>query len=38
VLLDRGRRGLVLQCLDVRGDRNGLNILEVLITGTLDPG
>jgi hypothetical protein len=38
VLLYRGRRGLALQRLDVGGDRDGLNVFEVLIAGALTPG
>ena len=34
VLLNRGRRSLALQRFDVGGDRYGLNVFEVLITGT----
>jgi hypothetical protein len=37
VLFDRGRGGLVLKRLDVGSDRDGFNVFEVLITGTLDP-
>jgi hypothetical protein len=37
VLLDRWRRGLALKCLDVGRDRNGLNVFQVLVTGTLNP-
>jgi hypothetical protein len=38
VLFDRGRRGLALQRFDICGDRDGLDIFEVLISGALDPG
>ena len=38
MLLDRGRRSLALKCLDVRGYRDGLNVFELLVTGTLTPG
>jgi hypothetical protein len=38
VLLDRGRRGLALQDLDVRGDRDRFNVFEVLISGSFRPG
>ena len=38
VLLDGWRRGLALKCLDVGRDRYGLNVFEVLVTGTLGPG
>ena len=38
VLLDRGRRGLALQGLDVGGYRDRLNVFEVLIAGALRPG
>jgi hypothetical protein len=38
VLFDRGRRGPALQDLDVRRDRNRLNVLEGLIHGALSPG
>jgi hypothetical protein len=34
VLFDRRRPGLALKRLDIRRDRDGLNIFEVLITGT----
>ncbi len=37
VLFDRGRRGLALQRFDVRGDRDGLNVFEILIPGAFDP-
>jgi len=38
VLFDRGRRSLALECLDVSGYRDGLNVFEMLITGPLTPG
>jgi hypothetical protein len=38
VLFYRGRRGLELQRLDIRRDRDGLNVFEVLIPGALSPG
>jgi hypothetical protein len=38
VLFDRGRRGLALKRFDICGDRNGLNVFEVLIPGALNPG
>ena len=38
MLFDLGRRGLALQGLDVGGDRNRLNVFEVLITGAFQPG
>ena len=33
--LDRGRRGLALQGFDICGDRDGLNVFEVLIPGVV---
>jgi len=33
-----GRRGPELQHFDICGDRDGLNVFEVLIPGALDPG
>jgi len=38
VLLDRGRRGLALKDFDVGGNRDGLNVFQVLVTGTFTPG
>jgi hypothetical protein len=38
VLLDRGRRGLALDGLDVGGNRDRFNVFEVLVTGALSPG
>ena len=38
VLFDRGRRGLALKDFDICGDRDRLNVFEVLITGALSPG
>ena len=37
MLLDRGRRCPALQCFDIRRDRDGLNVFEVLIPGALSP-
>ena len=37
VLFDRGRRGLALQRFDVGGNRDRLNVFEVLISGALSP-
>jgi hypothetical protein len=36
VLFDRRRRRMALQRLDVSGDRDGLNVFEVLIPGAFD--
>ena len=33
-----GRRGLALKRFDIRGNRNGLNVFEVLVPGALSPG
>jgi hypothetical protein len=38
VLFDRGRLGLSPEHFDIRRDRNGLNVFEVLIPGALSPG
>jgi hypothetical protein len=38
VLFDRGRRGPELQNFDICGNRDGLNVFEVLIPGALNPG
>ena len=38
MLFDRRRRGLALQRFDVGGDRDRLNVFEVLIPRALDPG
>src|SRR6266446_4483169 len=38
VLLDRGWRGLALKCFDICGDRDRLDVFEVLISSALDPG
>ena len=38
VLFDRGRRGLALEDFDICGDRDRLNVFEVLIAGALSPG
>ena len=38
VLFDCGRRDPALQCFDICGNRNGLNVFEVLIPGALIPG
>ena len=38
MLFDCGRRGLALKDFDIRRDRDGLNVFEVLITSALDPG
>jgi hypothetical protein len=38
VLFDRGRRGPDLQRFDICRDRDGLNVLEVLISSALSPG
>jgi hypothetical protein len=38
VLFDRGRRRSALQRLDVSGDRDGLNVIEILIAGAVGPG
>jgi hypothetical protein len=38
VLFDRGRRGLALKDFDICGNRDGLNVFEVLIPGALSPG
>ena len=38
VLFDRGRRGLALKDFDICGNRDGLNVFEVLIPSALDPG
>ena len=35
---NRGRCGLALQRFDIRRDRDGLNVFEVLIPGALGPG
>jgi hypothetical protein len=37
VLFDRGRRGPALQRFDICGNRDGLNVFEVLIPGALSP-
>jgi hypothetical protein len=37
VLFDRGRRGLVLEGFDVRGNRDGLNVFQVPVAGTFTP-
>jgi hypothetical protein len=37
VLFDRGRRGLALKDFDIGGNRDRLNVFEVLITSALDP-
>jgi hypothetical protein len=38
VLFDRRRRGTALKDFDIRGDRDRLNVFEVLIAGALNPG
>jgi hypothetical protein len=38
VLLDRGRRSLPLQRLDVRRDRDRFNVFKILVSGAFDPG
>jgi hypothetical protein len=38
VLFDRGRRSPALQHFDICGNRDGLNVFEVLIPGALSPG
>ena len=38
MLFDRGRRGLALKGFDICGDRDRLNVFEVLIPGALSPG
>jgi hypothetical protein len=38
VLFDRRRRGLALKDFDIRGDRDGLDVFELLIPSALDPG
>ena len=38
MLFDRRRRRLALQRLDIGRDRDGLDIFEVLVTGTFAPG
>jgi hypothetical protein len=35
---DRGRRSLALKDFDIRGNRDRLNVFEVLISGALSPG
>jgi hypothetical protein len=37
VLFDCRRRGQALQGLDIRRDRDGLNVFKVLVTGTFTP-
>jgi hypothetical protein len=37
VLFDRGRRGLALEGLNIGGDRDGLNVFEILIPSALTP-
>jgi hypothetical protein len=37
VLFDRGRRGLALEDFDICGDRDRLNVFEVLIPSALSP-
>ena len=37
MLFDRGWRGLALERLDVGGHRDGLNVFELLVTGTFAP-
>ena len=38
MLFDCGRRGLALKRFDIRRDRDGLNVFEVLIPGAFGPG
>src|SRR4029077_12195551 len=38
VLFDRGRGRLALKRLDIGRDRDGLNVFEVVVPGTLGPG
>jgi hypothetical protein len=37
VLFDCGRRGLALKDFDIRGNRDGLDVFELLITSALRP-
>jgi hypothetical protein len=37
VLFYRGWRGLALECLDIGGDRDRLNVFEVQVPGALGP-
>ena len=38
MLFDGGRRGAALKHFDICGNRDGLNVFEVLIPGALGPG
>ena len=38
MLLDRGRRGLALEDFDICGDRDGLNVFEVLVSRAVGSG